>query len=125
MRLVLCHYAGCNAMTPNYYCPKHEKIQQARRQEHNTLFEGTRREKSARYNALYHTGKWRAMRAAHLKAYPYCVMCGGVATVADHIEPHCGNEEVFFNERNLQSLCASCHSKKTLKENGYFRRANR
>ncbi|WP_312009777.1 HNH endonuclease [Bradyrhizobium australafricanum] len=31
------------------------------------------------------------------------------AKVADHIKPHRGNAELFFDPNNLQSLCAACH----------------
>ncbi len=36
--------------------------------------------------------------------------CLTLATVADHIEPHRGDGIKFWNFRNLQSLCATCHS---------------
>jgi len=40
------------------------------------------------------------------------------ATVVDHIEPHKGDEELFYDINNLQSLCKSCHDRKTAKEDG-------
>ena len=39
-----------------------------------------------------------------------------MATVADHIIPHKGNLELFWDEGNLQALCKSCHDRKTAKE---------
>ena len=40
-----------------------------------------------------------------------------MATIADHIKPHHGNEALFYDPDNLQSLCAQCHgSAKALKE---------
>lgn len=42
-----------------------------------------------------------------------------VATVADHIKPHKGDEVLFFDLNNLQSLCKPCHdSDKQREENG-------
>jgi 5-methylcytosine-specific restriction protein A len=38
------------------------------------------------------------------------------ATDVDHIEPHKGSWERFTDRDNLQSLCHSCHSRKTLAE---------
>lgn len=39
------------------------------------------------------------------------------ATIVDHIVPHRGDTKLFWNtEGNWQSLCASCHSRKTVKE---------
>lgn len=34
----------------------------------------------------------------------------------DHIEPHRGDWERFTTVENLQVLCESCHSKKTVQE---------
>ncbi len=42
-----------------------------------------------------------------------------MATVVDHIVPVIGPEDpTFFKPECHQSLCASCHSKKTRRENG-------
>lgn len=38
------------------------------------------------------------------------------ATVVDHIIPHEGNLELFWDENNIQSLCKSCHDRKTAGE---------
>ena len=59
--------------------------------------------------------KWQQARAAYLSAHPLCVMCfdeGAVtpATVVDHIEPHQGDQSLFWNRNNWQSLCATHHS---------------
>lgn len=42
------------------------------------------------------------------------------ATVVDHIEPHRGRVESFFDEGNLQSLCRTCHDshKQRLEKSG-------
>lgn len=36
-----------------------------------------------------------------------------LATVVDHIVPHRGNPELFWNVGNWQGLCVTCHNKKT------------
>lgn len=38
------------------------------------------------------------------------------ATVVDHIIPHRGNEELFWDEDNWQGLCKRCHDRKTWRE---------
>ncbi|MDD4570646.1 MAG: HNH endonuclease signature motif containing protein [Tepidanaerobacteraceae bacterium] len=40
------------------------------------------------------------------------------ATVVDHIKPHKGDVKLFFDINNLQSLCKTCHDRKTAKEDG-------
>lgn len=59
--------------------------------------------------------QWQQARARHLRGQPLCVMClaaGRVepATVVDHITPHRGDQSLFWNEANWQSLCDHHHS---------------
>lgn len=81
----------------------------------------------SRHHALYNTVRWRKLRAAQLRAEPLCAYCerlGRVtaATVADHVEPHRGDEVLFWTGR-LQSLCDGCHSSvKQAEEHGGFAR---
>lgn len=68
------------------------------------------------YRAWYHTKRWKRMRWAVLLRDEFtCRRCGVLVSqtrklVADHIVPHRGDEALFWDERNLQTLCASCHS---------------
>ncbi len=62
---------------------------------------------------LYNTAAWRRLRLEQLRAHPLCRMHlelgqTRVATVADHVDPHRGDRELFFGGR-LQSLCKQCH----------------
>lgn len=81
--------------------------------------------KSAVYHHLYDTKAWKGRRVAQLSAYPLCAFCERMgkfvsATVADHIEPHKGDDVLFF-EGDLQSLCKVCHdSAKQREENAGF-----
>lgn len=59
--------------------------------------------------------RWSKARAAHLAANPLCVMCrneGAVtaATVVDHIVAHRGDECLFWDSGNWQSLCERHHN---------------
>jgi len=74
----------------------------------------------------YHTPRWRKRRAAFLSAHPLCVLCeerGKItpATVVDHKKPHGWDYNLFWNEKNWQALCASCHSgtKRVAEHHGY------
>ena len=71
--------------------------------------------------ALYATAWWKNTRSAQLQNYPQCLYCNrnGVLSLAvevDHIIPHKGDKNLFYGGV-LQSLCKTCHSKKTQKEN--------
>ena len=77
------------------------------------------------YRGLYRTYAWRQRRARQLAREPWCAMCLADgrqvrASVADHVVPHRGNAELFWQGR-LQSLCISCHSsdKAHIELNGY------
>lgn len=60
--------------------------------------------------------RWRALRLLVLRESPACVECGEPATDVDHIVP---KRDGGTDEReNLQALCHSCHSRKTLAEGG-------
>lgn len=66
------------------------------------------------YRALYKTGRWKRLRAWQLQRRPLCAMCEKIgcitaATIADHVTPHRGDTELFFDGRNLQSLCKTHH----------------
>ena len=80
---------------------------------------------------------WQKARAGHLRSHPFCVYClrdpayvairdmapsaailrcaelGLIvpeASVVDHIEPHRGDQVLFWNKANWQSLCGTHHS---------------
>jgi 5-methylcytosine-specific restriction protein A len=36
--------------------------------------------------------------------------------VVDHIVPHRGREQLFWDESNWQALCKACHDRKTGEE---------
>lgn len=64
--------------------------------------------------------RWRKVRKMYLNENPLCVEClneGHItpATTVDHIEPHKGDYNKFWDEDNMQSLCESCHNRKTAK----------
>ncbi len=64
--------------------------------------------------------RWRRARAAYLRSNPLCRACEArdrvtAATVVDHIVPHRGDQELFWNEENWQPLCKPDHDIKTAK----------
>lgn len=59
---------------------------------------------------------WQKARAGHLRSHPLCVMCDEIdgkytaATVVDHKAAHRGDQALFWDTDNWQSLCAHHHS---------------
>jgi len=65
--------------------------------------------------------KWQQASKAFLRAHPLCAECRRQgrytqAEVVDHIVPHRGNRELFWNRANWQPLCKHCHDRKTARE---------
>ena len=109
-----CKYPNCPKLTEGNYCEVHQ-----------SEMEYKPRRKS--YNRLYSTSRWKAIRLHILSKQPLCTQCMKTkritpATVVDHVNPHKGNEELFYDKANLQPLCKSCHDRKTAKEDGRWNR---
>ncbi|WP_305826896.1 HNH endonuclease [Pseudomonas aeruginosa] len=69
--------------------------------------------------------RWQQARARFLAKHPLCRLCSDAgkvveATEVDHIIPHRGDMELFWQESNWMALCKVCHSKKTATEDGGF-----
>lgn len=66
-----------------------------------------------------YTRRWERERATYLAMRPLCANCEregrtALATDLDHIIPHRGNAELFWDfASNVEGLCRSCHAKKT------------
>src|SRR4051812_25137497 len=56
---------------------------------------------------------WKKLRAAHRRAYPFCVRCGARGEAVDHIVPVRQAPERRLDPTNVRTLCTSCHSKIT------------
>lgn len=74
---------------------------------------------------FYHTPQWRKLRALKIKNNPLCLHCErkgylNPATEVDHIIPIVDDQSLALDYSNLQSLCKSCHSRKTAKENQHI-----
>ena len=110
-----CQHPGCRnyAETGKRFCKEHLKDGYE-----YDRYRGTRSQRG-------YTNAWLRLSRAFLKAHPLCAECQRqgrltAATEVDHIIPHKGNKDLFWNEDNLQALCHECHSRKTGKEDGGF-----
>ena len=91
-------------------CPEHER---ARRAEIDSL----RPSGSVRY-----PWAWRrpgGIREMHLRREPLCRECGsGVDLEVDHID----GDRTHHHASNLRTLCASCHARRTARDQAFGRR---
>ena len=110
-----CRHPGCRELTRDGYCPKHKPKRAARRS-------------SAEWHGWYSLSIWTdGLRPAQLLREPWCRECArrGIrtrATVVDHVRPHKGDWALFTDRDNLQSLCETCHNRKTAREMAQDRR---
>ncbi len=97
----LCCEPGCSSLVDRGRCPQH-----ARAKEQTRAYQDIRK--------LYSTVRWARLRQIILVRDPFCGLCHiAPSTDVDHIEPHKGNRERFWDEANLWGLCHRCHSRKT------------
>lgn len=71
--------------------------------------------------------RWRRASQAFLRDHPICECneCSGLgrlrpASVVDHIIPHRGNRERFWDQTNWRAMAKQCHDRKTATEDGGF-----
>lgn len=108
-------YPGCPKLVEGQYCDKHKKLTDSQYNKYG---------RDEFTKSFYKTPEWRYARKKQLDTYPFCVEClkegkRTKATMVDHIVPiKQGGER--FAPSNLQSLCWSCHSRKSVKEGSRF-----
>lgn len=108
-----CSKAGCNKLTDDgtSRCELHKA-------------ERVNYKRNADYTSMYNW-QWKKIRSRFLKENPLCVICYGKgnltpANIVDHIRPHKGDKDLFYNQDNYQALCKQCHDSKTATEDGGF-----
>ena len=105
---VPCKHPGCPELVPSgqKYCPEHKKLHP----------EEIRSATARGYNS-----RWRKESKQFLRLHPLCAECfrngkATPATVVNHIIPHRGAQELFWDRSNWQPLCKRCHDHKTMTE---------
>ena len=103
-----CGKSGCHqfALPGGYYCADHVM---------STAHAYDAARHTEAEHLLYKTAQWSAVRRHYLDTHPLCEECQKagrvtVATMVHHRVPIRDDPGSAFNESNLESLCASCHS---------------
>ncbi len=113
-----CSYPGCPHLTEDKtgYCETHRK--QVQRQYDSQR--GTANQRGYDY-------RWHQYTRVYLAEHPLCALCAKkeppviiAASLVDHIIPHRGNHELFWDPSNHQPACTECHNIKTATEDGAF-----
>jgi len=106
---IACTFKGCS----NLVEPGNGGLCEVHQRKRHKDYQKSRGDRSV--TKFYNTKAWQvARRAALMRDGGWCVMCGEKpAEVVDHIvEIKDGGCKTCLD--NLQSLCAACHTKKTL-----------
>ena len=109
-----CSYTGCGKLTDGRYCDEHEQIIE---HQYNRYLRDP--DTNKRYGRA-----WKKLRARFLLLHPLCEQCKseGKLTAAEevhHILPLANGGT--NDERNLMTLCKSCHSRITIKDTNTHR----
>ena len=110
-----CRHPGCPNLTHDVFCEKHKR-------EENKIYNLYKRDELSR--TFYRTQQWRDIRKIKLQISPLCEECkkngkAVVGKIVDHIIPiKMGGAP--FDLDNLQTLCWSCHSRKSIIEGSRF-----
>lgn len=81
-----------------------------------------RRDRPRPWHKWYKTARWERLRQATFLHDLYtCRKCGQVEgntaeLICDHIQPHRGDQRLFWDPNNLQTLCIPCHNAGKQKE---------
>lgn len=105
-----CKRNGCPEVVDSGYCEEHSE------QESAPFSDASRSEESRKRKKHYGTKRWQKVRKRVLRRDPICQMCEkNPSKEVDHIVPLAeGGDDSM---ENLQGLCSSCHSAKTIREN--------
>lgn len=112
-----CNVISCSNLTYDSYCSEH--AEQKRKESHQ---EYKQRRTDEREQAFYKSGDWIKTRNHKRSINPLCEHClkeGKVTPMndVDHVIPVKVDWSLRLTLSNLQSLCRSCHVKKTKEEN--------
>lgn len=114
----VCTMPGCSALVLSGRCEKHRPGRASVQLQLPRLSPSRRGYTAAWYRV---TALWREAD----KSRQWCVEClkQGIyepGPITDHIIPHRGDQKLFWDPTNWQSLCRHCHSAKTAREDGGF-----
>ena len=106
-----CSYPGCPKLVNSQYCEEHKKLTDKQYNQYG---------RDNFTKNFYKIPEWLYTKRKQLEAHPFCAECLKAgkrtrATIVDHLVPIKDGGERFAPS-NLQSLCWSCHSRKSAAE---------
>ena len=111
-RMRLCRETGCRNISEESYCKQHRN--QPRRNHVGS---------TGASKKFLDSAAWKSLRLIKLNESPCCEACLAAtgraipAIDVDHVIPRDARPDLALDIKNLQSLCKTCHGKKTRSEN--------
>ena len=116
-----CAMVGCPELTSEKYCAKHQaEYEKIKASQPKKKYERKPDKDRPNSSQRGYGARWQKARRWYLKRHPLCQMCEAEgrltpATQVHHKIKHNGNYQLFWNRSLWVGLCASCHSKLTVK----------
>lgn len=98
-----CSHPMCPNLTQGRFCDEHQR-------QENKRYEKYDRDPIVRKR---YNGQWRKIRTRYVKAHPYCELCfkDGRMTLVEEVHHKVPlSQGGTHDEKNLISLCQSCHA---------------
>lgn len=109
-----CATPGCPTLVPSGHCVSHARRRDARRGSARARgYTSAWDEASLRFRAVYPLCGMRPDGRAPVMSKCHDLGLVTAATQTDHVVPHRGDETLFWDRDNWQSLCGDCHRRKT------------
>ncbi len=119
-----CKKPGCTGLTThsNGYCSECQTYVLERKRAASKAYN---KKRDPIVKKWLNSSRYRNERKYFLNQNPLCVTCKATgkttpANILDHMEPHKGNSELFWDQKNWQALCKRCHDRKTAMFDGAF-----
>lgn len=105
-----CRRVGCRELVRAGYCEAHARTIPPRPSPAPTSRPSAARRGYGR--------QWQRASQSFLRRNPICIECARhgevrLADQVDHVVPHRGDMDLFWDVNNWQPLCKGCHSRKT------------
>lgn len=119
----VCRKPGCGKLVENgAYCGQHQIQKEVQQKAQVKKYDNERGTAASRG----YSSRWTRYSKKYREENPLCVRCKekGILKLGghvDHIVPVKDKDDpLFWETSNHQTLCVSCHSEKTAKEDGGF-----
>lgn len=126
MKIYKCKYPTCfRQLKEPGYCTEHGKLAKPedKKEEYIKAERKPFETADSPNSELYQSYEWKMLSRRIRERDKVCLLCGATHHLSvHHIQPPKGNQDLFFDDSNLITLCIDCHNKQTGNEVNRVRR---